>query len=87
LLDEPTEGLAPQIVEDVLDIIERIGAAGVTVLLAEQNVRAAMAVVDRHYIIDTGRVVFEGTSEEIEADEGLQQRDLGVGNETETAFD
>jgi branched-chain amino acid transport system ATP-binding protein len=87
LLDEPTEGLAPQIVEDVLDIIERIGAAGVTVLLAEQNVRAAMAVVDRHYIIDTGRVVFEGTSEEIEADEGLQQRYLGVGNETETAFD
>jgi branched-chain amino acid transport system ATP-binding protein len=87
LLDEPTEGLAPQIVEDVLDIIRQIRSKDVTVLLAEQNVRAAMAVVDRHYIIDTGCVVFEGTSEEIENDDELQQRYLGVGNEAETAFD
>jgi branched-chain amino acid transport system ATP-binding protein len=87
LLDEPTEGLAPQIVQDVLDIIERIKGADVTVLISEQNVLAAMAVADRHHIIDKGRIVFEGTTDQLEDDEDLQQRYLGVGTETEDIFD
>jgi branched-chain amino acid transport system ATP-binding protein len=87
LLDEPTEGLAPQIVQDVLDIIERIKAAGVTVLISEQNVLAAMSVADRHHVIDKGRIVFEGTTDQLKDDEDLQQRYLGVGIESEDLFD
>lgn len=86
LLDEPSEGLAPQIVRDVLDIVESIAARGVTILLVEQNVRAAMAVADRHYVINKGELVFEGTTEELDADEGVKERHLGVGA-TENAFD
>jgi branched-chain amino acid transport system ATP-binding protein len=79
LLDEPTEGLAPQIVEDVLEVIERIKDEGVTILLVEQNVRAAMATADRHYVIDKGGIVFEGDTEALEADREVRERHLGVG--------
>jgi len=79
LLDEPSEGLAPQIVTDVLDIIEDIREAGVTVLLVEQNVRAAMGVADHHYVLHGGEITFEGTTRELEdADEAID-RYLGVG--------
>jgi len=79
LLDEPTEGLAPQIVEDVLEVIDRIKDEGVTILLVEQNVRAAMATADRHYVIDKGDVVFEGDTDALEADREVRERHLGVG--------
>ncbi|WP_135822308.1 ABC transporter ATP-binding protein [Halostella litorea] len=79
LLDEPTEGLAPQIVEDVLDVIDRIREAGVTILLVEQNVHAAMATADRHYVIDKGGIVFEGDTDALEANREIQERHLGVG--------
>ena len=82
LLDEPSEGLAPQIVRDVLDIVASIAERGVTILLVEQNVRAAMAVADRHYVINKGELVFEGTTEELDADEKVKQRHLGVGAAT-----
>ena len=87
LLDEPTEGLAPQIIQDVLDIIERIVEEGVTVLLAEQNIHAAKAVADRHHVIGKGEIVFEGTTEALEADDELQERHLGVGVEETDLFD
>jgi branched-chain amino acid transport system ATP-binding protein len=83
LLDEPTEGLAPQIVRDVLAVIEEIREMGVTVLLVEQNVRAAMAVADRHYVIDRGEIVFEGSTADLEAAEAVQERYLGVGVDAE----
>ena len=86
LLDEPSEGLAPQIVRDVLDIVESIAARGVTILLVEQNVRAAMAVADRHYVINKGELVFEGTTGELDADEEVKERHLGVGA-TSGSFD
>lgn len=60
LLDEPTEGLAPQIVESVMEAIEHIAESGTTVLLIEQNVQAAMELADRGYILDKGEIVFEG---------------------------
>lgn len=79
LLDEPTEGLAPQIVDDVIDIISNVRDRDITVLLVEQNVNAAMTVADRHYIIDKGNIVFEGTNDELADDDDIQEEYLGVG--------
>jgi branched-chain amino acid transport system ATP-binding protein len=86
LLDEPTEGLAPQIVEDVIDIVETISDEGVTILLVEQNVQAAMAVADRHYVINKGQNVFEGTTPEVRAADDVLERHLGVGSETDLSL-
>ena len=87
LLDEPTEGLAPQIVEDVIDIIGRIREAGVTVLLAEQNVHAALAVAQHHHVIDRGEIVYTGSTDDIEDDSEIQERYLGVSAEIGDAFE
>jgi len=81
LLDEPTEGLAPQIVEDVIDVVETISEEGVTILLVEQNVKAAMAVADRHYVINKGQNVFEGTTPELRDADDVMENHLGVGAE------
>ena len=78
MLDEPSEGLAPQIVQDVLDIIQRIADQGKTILLVEQNAAAAIKLADYCYVLDQGRVVYEGTSEELEANEEVRQEYLGV---------
>lgn len=78
MLDEPYEGLAPHIIEDVEDAIERINQEGTTILLIEQNAAAAIDISDRCYIIDMGEVVFEGTAEELRADTEARQRYLGV---------
>ena len=79
LLDEPTEGLAPQIVEDVLDIIEHISEQGIPILLVEQNLNAVLEVSDRNYIINKGEIVYEGTTKALVADEATQRQYLGVG--------
>ena len=79
LLDEPFEGLAPMIVRNVEETIEKINAErDVAVLMVEQNVAATMAVADRHYILDEGRIVEEVTTERLREDEELRQRYLGV---------
>ena len=79
LLDEPCEGLAPFIVRRIESIVEDINAErDVAVLLVEQNVAVAMAVADRHYILDEGRIVDEVTTERLREDEELRQRYLGV---------
>ncbi|UIP01209.1 ABC transporter ATP-binding protein [Halobaculum sp. CBA1158] len=78
MLDEPYEGLAPQIIETVADAIEQIADAGTTILLVEQNAVAAMDIADRAYVIDQGAVVFAGDSEELRADEQTRERYLGV---------
>ena len=78
MLDEPYEGLAPHIIEDVEDAINRINDEGTTILLIEQNAAAAMEISDRCYIIDMGEVVFQGSSEELRADDEARQRYLGV---------
>lgn len=78
LLDEPTEGLAPYIVQDVIDVIADLADRGKTVLLVEQNVYAGLEVADRNYLIDQGQIVFEGTSPELEAREDLLQKYLGA---------
>lgn len=78
ILDEPTEGLAPYIVQDVMDIVEELNDRGITVLLVEQNVHVGLALADRNYVINQGRIVWEGTSAELEADEEIMDRYLGV---------
>ncbi|WP_181692833.1 ABC transporter ATP-binding protein [Natronomonas sp. LN261] len=78
MLDEPSEGLAPQIVQDVLDIIEEIAEQGKTILLVEQNAAAAIRLADYCYVLDQGRIVYEGTSEELEANDEVRQEYLGV---------
>lgn len=65
LLDEPTEGLAPQIVESVVSSIDEIASRGLTVMLIEQNVRQALNLADRGYIIDQGEIVHEGSVAEL----------------------
>lgn len=60
LLDEPSIGLAPLIVEQVFSVIQQINKNGTTVLLAEQNANAALKIADRGYVIETGKIVLEG---------------------------
>ena len=69
LLDEPTEGLAPQIVAAVGDSIEEIADQGLTVLLIEQNVREALRIADRGYVLDQGDIVYQGTTAELESED------------------
>jgi len=69
LLDEPSQGLAPRVVEDVFRVVAAMRREGMAVLLVEQNVRAAVEVADRVYVLDDGRVVHEGTAVEFAVDE------------------
>jgi branched-chain amino acid transport system ATP-binding protein len=78
LLDEPTEGLAPYIVQDVIDIIDELNERGITVLLVEQNVHVALELADRNYVIDQGEIVWEGTSGALEDSKSVLDRYLGV---------
>jgi branched-chain amino acid transport system ATP-binding protein len=78
LLDEPTEGLAPLIVREVEAVIREIKAAGMTILLVEQNLYSALSVADRCYILDQGEIVYEGTPEELRTDEEILRRYLHV---------
>ena len=78
MLDEPYEGLAPQIIEDVEDAIRQISDEGTTILLVEQNAAAALKISDRSYIVDQGQIVFDGTADELREDDETRQRYLGV---------
>ncbi|WP_247004230.1 ABC transporter ATP-binding protein [Halosolutus gelatinilyticus] len=79
LLDEPTEGLAPQIVQDVIETIESIKQRGIPILLVEQNLNTVLEVADRVYVLDQGKIVYEGSVDELEADDSVQEQYLGVG--------
>lgn len=82
LLDEPSLGLAPLIAKEILTIVQEIRAEwGTTVLLVEQNARAALAISDRAYVLSTGVVMLEGTSEEIINDPRVQSAYLGHSHE------
>ncbi len=78
LLDEPSLGLAPILVDQILEIIRGFKRVGVTVLLIEQNARAALAIADRGYVLETGRVTATGTATDIQADERVRAAYLGV---------
>jgi branched-chain amino acid transport system ATP-binding protein len=78
MLDEPYEGLAPQIVEDVEDAVRRINDEGTTILLVEQNAAAALSIAETCYIVDQGEIVFEGSADALRGDDETRQRYLGV---------
>ena len=78
LLDEPSLGLAPLVVKQVFEVIQRINRAGTTVLLAEQNAYAALKIAHRAYVIEGGRIVAQGTAAGIAADGMLARAYLGA---------
>ena len=78
LLDEPSLGLAPILVDQILEIIRGFKRVGVTVLLVEQNARAALAIADRGYVLETGRVTATGSASDIQADKRVRAAYLGV---------
>jgi branched-chain amino acid transport system ATP-binding protein len=77
MLDEPSLGLAPRIVQEVFRVVNEIHARGVTMLLVEQNVRQALATSQRGYVLENGRIVLEGTGPELLASEATQKAYLG----------
>ena len=78
LLDEPSMGLAPLVVDEVFAVIKEIRAAGTTVILIEQNARRALSVADRGYVLASGELVGEGTGAELLADDRVVQAYLGI---------
>ncbi len=77
LLDEPTMGLAPLIVDQIFEVVRDVHAQGVTVLLVEQNAQRALQMADRAYVLDSGELVLEGPARELLADERVQAAYLG----------
>ncbi len=77
MLDEPSMGLAPLVVKDIFATITRISAEGCTVLLVEQNARGALKIAQRGYVLETGRIVLQGTAEELLANRDVQRAYLG----------
>jgi branched-chain amino acid transport system ATP-binding protein len=78
LVDEPTEGLAPMLVQQLTDILRRINQTGTTILLVEQTLEVALALSHRLYVMDQGRIQFSGTPEQLARDPTIQQRFLEV---------
>ena len=78
ILDEPTEGLAPVIVEEIAAIAERLKAEGLTMLLVEQNYPFAARIADRVYVLGKGRIRWEGAPAELDADEDIKHTWLGI---------
>jgi branched-chain amino acid transport system ATP-binding protein len=77
LLDEPSLGLAPQMVQTIFRVIREINAEGTTILLVEQNAHAALKHSDRAYVLETGRIVMEGASKDLAADPRIKEAYLG----------
>ncbi len=77
LLDEPSLGLAPLVVEDILATLSRLRGEGVTILLVEQNARVALKLADRAYVMETGRIILSGTAEDLLRDRQVTRAYLG----------
>ena len=78
MFDEPSLGLAPILVQDVFGIVKRINREGVTVLLVEQNVRQTLAMCDRAYVLENGRIALTGTGKELSNDPHVKEAYLGI---------
>ena len=77
MLDEPSMGLAPILVEQIFGIIRELHTAGTTILLVEQNAQAALSVADRAYVLETGRITLSGTGKELMASDAVRKAYLG----------
>jgi len=78
ILDEATEGLAPLVRADIYQSLEQLKAEGLSILVIDKDVRALTRVADRHYVLEKGRVVWQGSSSELAASEDVQHRYLGI---------
>ena len=78
LFDEPSQGLAPKIVQDVLQVVTHLKEEGISVLIVEQNALGALSVSDRAYVMDLGRIVHEGPAQELLDDATKRHQLLGV---------
>ena len=78
MLDEPSLGLAPRLVDEVLDTVRKLKREGMTILLVEQNVRESLEIADRGYVLQTGRIVLEGTGEELIRSDVVRKAFLGI---------
>ena len=78
MLDEPSLGLAPILVDEVLDTVRKLKEEGITILLVEQNVREALDLADRGYVLQTGRIVGEGSGKDLLASDMFRQAFLGI---------
>jgi branched-chain amino acid transport system ATP-binding protein len=81
MLDEPSLGLAPRVGREVYEALSQICQAGTTILLVEQNAKMALRIANFGYIIESGRIVLEGTAEELQENKDVQELYLGVGSE------
>jgi branched-chain amino acid transport system ATP-binding protein len=86
LLDEPSLGLAPLIVEDIRNLIVEINRAGTSVLLVEQNANMALAIADHGYVLETGKIVMDRPAAELREDEDIKEFYLGLGAEGRVSF-
>lgn len=82
MLDEPSLGLAPKVAREVYDALLKISQAGTTILLVEQNAKMALGIANFGYIMETGRIVLEGTAKDLQENEDVQELYLGVGQES-----
>ena len=77
MLDEPSMGLSPLLVQQIFDIIKELNAAGTTILLVEQNAKMALSIADRAYVLETGKIVKEGVARDLLNDESVKKAYLG----------
>jgi len=77
MLDEPSMGLAPILVEQIFDIIKELHAAGTTILLVEQNAQMALSVADRAYVLETGAISMSGNADDLLHDDAVRKAYLG----------
>ena len=77
MLDEPSMGLAPLLVQQIFDIISELNKAGTTILLVEQNAQMALKVADRGYVMESGRIVLAGEAKSLLSDENVKKAYLG----------
>jgi len=78
LLDEPSEGLAPMIVQEIIEVLKTLKGEGLAILLVEQNLRTALAVADRHHVMNKGEICFTGSSAELEGNDLVLRNYLSV---------
>jgi branched-chain amino acid transport system ATP-binding protein len=78
LLDEPSEGLAPMIVQEIVEVLKSLKQEGLAILLVEQNLHTALAVADRHHVMNKGEICFSGSSAELESNEFVLRNYLSV---------
>lgn len=77
VMDEPSMGLSPILVNEIFDIIKEVSAGGTTVLLVEQNAKKALSIADRAYVLETGKIVLEGNAEDLMNDDSIKKAYLG----------